>query len=150
MRKCFFVAACCLMFCAFVRAQETSDEPTFQRRLPAYYSDLVSDEQREQIYTIQQKYFQQINPLREQIQALEMKQQEEIEAVLSPEQRDKLKKAMEKARERRGLIRDLTPEQRRAADEAAQKAFLEAVRKAQEEGKPSKPDAGGAKTPSDG
>jgi biopolymer transport protein ExbB/TolQ len=62
-------------------------------RLPAYYADIVSGDQREKIYAIQAKYQEQINALQEQLAALNKKQTDEIEAVLTSEQLERLRKA---------------------------------------------------------
>ena len=61
-------------------------------RLPAYYKDVVTDEQRTQIYAIQAKYEKQLTDLQSQIDAVKAKQNEEIEALLSAEQKEKLAK----------------------------------------------------------
>ena len=59
-------------------------------RLPAYYADVVTEEQREKIYTVQRKYADQLKKLQEQIEALEGQRDAEIEAVLTPEQKAKV------------------------------------------------------------
>ena len=66
-------------------------------RLPAYYKDVVTDEQRDQIYAIQAKYVKQLEDLQSQIDGLKAKQNEEIEKLLSPEQKEKLAKVKEEA-----------------------------------------------------
>lgn len=59
-------------------------------RLPAYYRDVVTADQRSQIYEIQQKYAAQIEDLQSQLAQLREKQNAEIEAILSKEQLDKV------------------------------------------------------------
>ena len=59
-------------------------------RLPAYYKDVVTADQRTKIYEIQQKYAAQIEDLQSQLESVRKKQTEEIEALLSKEQLDKL------------------------------------------------------------
>ena len=54
----------------------------------------------------------------------------EIESVLRSEQLAKIKENIAAAKRRRDTIRGLTPEQRKAAEEAARKAFEEAIKKA--------------------
>ncbi|MFN0017909.1 MAG: hypothetical protein ACKVP0_06590 [Pirellulaceae bacterium] len=66
-------------------------------RLPAYYKDVVTDEQRDQIYAIQAKYVKQLEDLQSQIDGLKAKQTEEIEKLLSTEQKEKLAKVKEEA-----------------------------------------------------
>lgn len=59
-------------------------------RLPAFYKNVVTEEQRAKIYEIQQKYASQIEDLQSQLESVRKKQTEEIEAVLSKEQLDKV------------------------------------------------------------
>jgi TolA-binding protein len=59
-------------------------------RLPAYYKNVVTEEQRSQIYAIQAKYEKQLADLQGEIDAVKAKQNGEIEALLSPEQKEKL------------------------------------------------------------
>ena len=66
-------------------------------RLPAYYKDVVTDEQRDQIYAIQAKYEKQLTDLQSQIDAVKAKQNEEIDALLSAEQKEKLATVREEA-----------------------------------------------------
>jgi hypothetical protein len=66
-------------------------------RLPAYYADVVSQEQREKIYAIQAKYAEQIKALNDQLEALEKKQNDEIAGVLSAEQKEKVEAARAEA-----------------------------------------------------
>lgn len=82
------------------KTAETNDaKPAKARkgRLPAYYADIVTEEQRTKIYEIQAKYSKELESLSEQIAAVTKKQREEMEAVLSPEQKDKLKKSEDDA-----------------------------------------------------
>jgi hypothetical protein len=59
-------------------------------RLPAYYADVVSGEQREKIYAIQAKYDAEVKELNAQLAALAKKINDEIEAVLTDEQKQKV------------------------------------------------------------
>ncbi len=71
-------------------------------RLPAYYGQIeLSDEQREKIYGIQRGYREQIQELRKQLQALEAKQKEEINEVLTEEQKAKLTELVDNAKKKR-------------------------------------------------
>ncbi len=56
-------------------------------RLPAYFSKVVSATQREQIYSIQAKYTEQIERLQEQLNKLVAQRDGDVEKVLTPEQR---------------------------------------------------------------
>lgn len=66
-------------------------------RLPAYYKDVVTDEQKDQIYAIQAKYEKQLDDLQSQLDAVKAKQNGEIEALLSAEQKEKLAKVKAEA-----------------------------------------------------
>jgi len=57
-------------------------------RLPAHFGKLgLSDPQKQQVYTVQSKYETQLAALEEQIAALRSQRDQEIEALLSPDQR---------------------------------------------------------------
>ena len=68
-------------------------EKKVRGRLPAYYSEIVTGEQREKIYEIQSKYQEQITELTQQLADLVKQQNDEIESVLNEEQKAQLKKA---------------------------------------------------------
>lgn len=70
-------------------------------RLPNYYRQVVTLEQRDKIYAIQQSYSAQLEALEKQIAELEAKRDAEIEAVLTPEQREKVKTLVQEAQKRR-------------------------------------------------
>lgn len=75
-------------------------------RLPPYYGEVVSKEQRERIYEIQAKYGEQLKRLREQIESLEMQQQDEVAGVLTPEQRDQVAKRTSDAKAKRSAKKE--------------------------------------------
>ena len=121
-------------------AQEPAKtQKKFKVRLPAYYAKVVEPGQRKQIYKIQEQHYQQVQPLLKKIRELEKKRDAEIESVLRSEQLEKVKEYIAAAKRRRELIKSLTPEQRKAADEAAKKAFEEAIKKAKGKTKDPKP-----------
>jgi hypothetical protein len=70
-------------------------------RLPSHFGQVVTKEQREKIYAVQAKFTDQILKLRGQIEALETQQKEEVEAVLTPEQREQVAKMAEDAKSKR-------------------------------------------------
>jgi hypothetical protein len=72
-------------------------EKKIKGRLPNYYADLVSPEQRERIYAVQERYARQIDELNEQLAALINQRDAEIESVLTADQREKVKKARDEA-----------------------------------------------------
>ncbi len=72
------------------RGAETATRETVKGRLPRYFASLVDSEQRIDIYLIQAKYRQQITELKQELEKLETKQMQDIEGVLTADQRDKL------------------------------------------------------------
>ncbi len=73
------------------------DQPAAEKkepkgRLPNHYASVVTEAQREKIYGVQGKYAEQIKKLQEQLEALEAQRDAEIEAVLTPEQRQEVEK----------------------------------------------------------
>ena len=70
-------------------------------RLPAHYAAVADEEQREKIYRIQQGYQPQIEELQAKLAALREKQAVEIEAVLTPEQKEKVKELAAAAKAKR-------------------------------------------------
>jgi hypothetical protein len=70
------------------KAKATRKEP--RGRLPAHYKDVVSPDQREKIYEIQDKYAEQIEEALARLEQVRQAQAEEIEAVLTAEQKQKV------------------------------------------------------------
>ena len=70
-------------------------------RLPPYYGQVVSPEQRKQIYAIQDEYGPKIDALRKQLEALISERDAKIAAVLTEEQRKELARLQEEARAKR-------------------------------------------------
>ncbi len=70
-------------------------------RLPAYFSAVVSPEQRKEVYTLQAKYAEQMVALTTQIAALKTQRDKEVDAVLKPEQLEQVNKKRAAAAERR-------------------------------------------------
>ena len=77
--------------------QEARTAKKARGRLPAYFADIVTEEQRTAIYKIQEGYKKQIDDLEAQLAALREKEITEIEGVLDAEQKEKLKKARDEA-----------------------------------------------------
>lgn len=68
-------------------------------RLPPNYAKIgLSEEQRQKIYAIQNRYEEQIKALEKQIADLKTQQVSEVEAVLTPEQKKLLQAANEESR----------------------------------------------------
>jgi len=80
-------------------------EKKFARRLPNFYRDVVSDEQRDAVYAIQADYFRPIEMLTLRLERLQKERDAQIEAVLNAEQKKKIealrKESLERAAERR-------------------------------------------------
>lgn len=87
------------------KAESTEGKTAFRGRLPAYYGRVVDETQRQEIYTIQGKYNEQIVELRSQIEKLEAQRDTEVEEVLTDEQRAQVKSMMEEARAKRRSTR---------------------------------------------
>ena len=71
-------------------ASAAADANESHRRLPPYFSDLVTPGQRTKIYSIQDRYEAQIEELKEQLRKVVAQRDAEVEAVLEPEQRELL------------------------------------------------------------
>ena len=72
------------------------------RRLPSYYGQVgLSDPQRERIYRLQAAYADRIDELEKQLESLKAKRDQEIEAVLTPPQKERLRHLVEAAAKRR-------------------------------------------------
>jgi hypothetical protein len=76
---------------AVLSAQEPARKAAPRGRLPAHYKDLVSPDQKEEIYAIQGKYNGAIADLEAKIEALKKQRDAEVERVLTPKQQERLK-----------------------------------------------------------
>ncbi len=74
---------------------------TFRGRLPAYFGEVVTDEQRQTIYAIQGEYSERIATLKAQLEAVTKERDGKIDAVLTPQQHDDVDRLREAARQRR-------------------------------------------------
>lgn len=59
-------------------------------RLPNHYSDVVTGEQKDKIYDIQGPYLSKIEKLADEIMALRSQMAQDVEAVLTPEQKQRV------------------------------------------------------------
>ena len=91
-----------------VWSQDGSGEPEpakpavkFRGRLPAYFSRVVSQKQRDAIYGIQAGYADQLAKLESQIRELESARDKEVRDVLTPEQKKQVDAMMAAAKARR-------------------------------------------------
>lgn len=83
------VGAC--LSAVVLSAQEPTKKAAPRGRLPAHYKDLVSPDQKEEIYAIQGKYNGEIADLEAKIEALKKQRDAEVERVLTPKQQERLK-----------------------------------------------------------
>jgi hypothetical protein len=95
-------------------AQETQAQPTTPKsasettrakprgRVPNHYGTLgLTNDQKDEIYTIQAKYREQINALQIQINEMQQEEASEIFLVLSDVQKESLRKTLAEVAERR-------------------------------------------------
>jgi hypothetical protein len=78
-----------------------AQEKEFKGRLPAYYSVIVTEGQRREIYKIQERYAARIEALESQLKALKLERDAEMDGVLTASQRERLKKVREEATAKR-------------------------------------------------
>lgn len=71
-------------------------------RLPAYYGKVVTDKQREDIYSIQAKFNEQIAKLQEQLAELTAQRDAEVEKVLTDEQKAEVARLKNERKARNG------------------------------------------------
>jgi hypothetical protein len=93
-------------------------------RLPQYYADIVTSEQREKIYSIQAKHQEKISELNATLLAATRAMNAEIEAVLTADQKIKLKAAQEE-----GAAKKKKAGAEKKAAEDAKKAPAEETKK---------------------
>jgi hypothetical protein len=105
--------------CWTAYSQETKARAKPRGRLPSYYGDVVTQEQRDAIYKIQESYESQLAALREQLKALVAKRDAEVQAVLSPEQREQVKRLAAEAKAEREAELKLKAESESAPADAA-------------------------------
>lgn len=74
-------------------AQTKAKKP--KGHLPPYYNQVVTDKQKDAIYTISNKYDAEIDKLETQIKDLKTRRDAEISALLTDEQKQRIKKLQE-------------------------------------------------------
>lgn len=81
------------------KAAAGAEEKKPTNRLPSNYGKLgLTDAQKDKVYAVQDKYDKQLDDLEAQIKALKNKRDDEIEAVLSAEQKKILKDLTDEAK----------------------------------------------------
>jgi hypothetical protein len=81
-------------------ATEKSKAP--KGRLPPHYAKVVTQEQREKIYNIQEEYRTKIDAARVQLDALLKEEKDKISAVLNEEQKKKVEEFQTSAKAKKG------------------------------------------------
>ena len=76
------------------------------RRLPLYYARVVSSEQRERIYEIQAEYAEEIQVIENELKKKMSERDQAVQAVLSVEQLDEVKRWISEAKKRRAQRED--------------------------------------------
>ena len=76
------------------------------RRLPLYYARVVSSEQRERIYEIQAEYAEEIQAIENELRKKMSERDQAVQAVLSVEQLDEVKRWISEAKKRRAQRED--------------------------------------------
>jgi len=66
----------------------------FQRRVPAGFRPVIDNTQREEIYRIQQEYFEQIAVLEQRVELLKRERDAKIQAVLTPSQQERVRRTL--------------------------------------------------------
>lgn len=97
-------------------AQEAKPSTKAKGRLPAYYKDVVTPAQKESIYALQAKYGEQIRKLAEEMKAVTAQRDQEIEALLSADQKSKVNALRTASKQRPAPPEETTVE---VADDAA-------------------------------
>jgi hypothetical protein len=108
----FGIAFCTVAFALLADSPYASaaDQPAAGRvvkkirakgHLPNYYSEVVTEKQREEIYQIQEEYKPKIDALKAQLEALEKEKMDKISAILTAEQKKKVEEAEAAAKAKR-------------------------------------------------
>ena len=82
----------------------------YSRRLPNFYKDVVSDDQRDKIYQIQQAYHPTIAMLELRLEHLKKERDQIIESVLSDSQKTEVEAARKAAATERAARRNAPPQ----------------------------------------
>lgn len=80
----------------------TAKSKVLKGRLPPHYAKVVTEEQREKIYDIQEEYRTKIEAARAQLDALVKEEKDQISAVLTEEQKKKVEEFQTAAKAKKG------------------------------------------------
>jgi hypothetical protein len=124
----------CLALPAMLAAQDAPSPRAESRgRLPSYFSQVVTPQQKEQVYQVQAEYEQQIDTLEAKIEALEKKRDEAVRTLLTADQRKQVDQLAAAAKAKR--------DERKAKEKQAESAALTNGSAAAEPAVPARPAA---------
>ena len=83
------------------KAKEKKERAEMRGPLPTFYRDVIDGIQRDKMYKVHESYEPQINELKKQVKALEDKRDAELEALLRPDQKERVKELMAQAAKER-------------------------------------------------
>ena len=92
-----------------------------QGRIPAYYAQVITEEQKQRIYEIQAKHAEQIKTLQKELDELRKSIDTEIEALLTSEQKQQVTELQTAAKAKRKEASKTVREQKRAETKPAAK-----------------------------
>ena len=110
---------------AAVEQRAFGEEPPVKKarrvhgRLPAHYAGVVNEEQREEIYKLQEEYKPKINVMQAQLDALKQALDEKISAVLTAEQKKRVEQAGGKVKAKKAAPVEAVPGDTLPADQEA-------------------------------
>lgn len=91
-------------------ASTTSQKPKRSyHRLPPYYGQVVTPEQRKQIYAIQDEYGPKIDALRQQLEQLLRERDQKIASLLTEQQRKEIERLRQEAKAKRTAKQNSAP-----------------------------------------
>jgi hypothetical protein len=83
------------------KAKEKKERAEMRGPLPTFYRDVIDGIQKDKMYKIHESYEPQIDELKKQVKALEDKRDAELEALLRPDQKERVKELMAQAAKER-------------------------------------------------
>jgi hypothetical protein len=115
-------------------AKDSTDDPEmkkdFKGRLPRNFAKLVSDSQKKKIYQIESDYAPKLKALRDQLSALTAQEDQEIRAVLTPEQVKKLDELTAESKAKRNAGKPMDEPGAKATDSTSPKTTAAPAAKA--------------------
>jgi hypothetical protein len=89
--------------------------------LPLYYKDVVTDDQKKQIYSIQDEYKPKLNALKEQLKALTAERDAKLDALLTADQKTKVEAKRAEAQAKRAEAKAIAKRAEAKAQRAEKK-----------------------------